>query len=150
MDLAPALEYRDGWGIYDLNGIIIDKDFILKKPSEINPKDVLQIANTEARYQVMNKVGKENFLKELNAELIHEKDGYKLYHLTVEGIKIGPYLWMKDASSERTFLEGVGDVDKYDNVDPTIKTIEEALIWRAKKASKNLLTKFNLKLESEA
>ncbi len=69
---------------------------------------------------------------------------------TVEGQKIGPYLGMRCPSSGREFLEGCGDSDKYDNIDPTIKTVEDALKWRSMKASNSLMTKFNLKWQYTA
>jgi hypothetical protein len=89
-------------------------------------------------------------MKDLNAEQIHEYNGAKLYYITVEGQKIGPYLYIKCPSSGREFLEGVGDPDKHEFIDTSIKTCQDAHKWRAMKASQNLMTKFNIKFKAEA
>ncbi len=95
-------------------------------------------------------LGKENFLDHLNAEKIHEMGDYRLYYLTIEGNKLGPYLWMRCPSSGREFLEGVGDAEKYEHIDPNIKTVEDALKYRAKRAANNFMKKYNKKWEYHA
>ena len=149
-ETGPSIEYPDGFRVYSLYGLRMPDWIIETSKDKIDPRDILKLTNTEQRYAAMKFVGIDKFLKELKAKEIDSKMGYKLYYLTIEGIKLGPYLKMKDSSSERVFLEGVGDPNKYENLDPTIKTIEDALKWRATKASKGILTKFNLNLEAEA
>jgi hypothetical protein len=92
----------------------------------------------------MRFLGLSKFMDALKAEKIHESNGYKLYYLTVNDIQIGPYLYMKCISSGREFLEGCGDPLEENTIDTSIKTCEDALKWRAMKASKSFMTKFNM------
>lgn len=141
-EIMPSMLYSDGYALFNLNGVSVPKWVIETPKDKINTADVLALTNTEQRAAVMRHVGLAYFLDSLNAEKIDEDVGYKLYYLKVENTKIGPYLHMKCPSSGREFLEGVGDPNKYTNLDPTIKTCEQALKWRGEKASNNLMTKF--------
>lgn len=154
---GKSIEWSDGYGLYTLNGVSVPAWAVETPKEEIEPKKVLGLTNTEQRMALMRHVGLTKFLKELEAKQIdslpHEdKAGnkYELYLLTVEGTTIGPYLYMKCPSSGREFLEGCGDINKYENIDTSIKTCEDALKWRAVKASNSLMTKFNLKWQYSA
>lgn len=88
------------------------------------------------------------FLSETEIKNVpHKENKYILYYLTIENVKVGPYLYMECPSSGRKFLEGVGDASKYETIDPTIKTVSDALKFRAEKASKNFMTKFGMDWE---
>jgi len=139
-----ALVYRDNYAIHALNGIRVPAWAIETPKDEIDPKKVLELTSTEQRSAIMRHIGLAKFLKDLNAEEIDSLKEYRLYYLNVENQKIGPYLYMTCPSSGRKFLEGVGDSQKYESIDPTIKTVKDALHWRATRASQNLMTKFNL------
>jgi hypothetical protein len=141
---APALMYADGYSLFYLNGIQVPKWAIETKRADIKPVDVLALENTEQRMVLMRYVGLSNFMKELNAKEIDSYKDYKLYYITVEGQEVGPYLRMVCPSTGREFLEGVGDAEGNNFIDSTIKTCQDALKWRATRASKNLMTKFNL------
>ena len=142
-DNGKCISWSDGWGLYCLNGVAVPEWAIETPKAEIDPKKVLALQNTEQRMALMRHVGLAKFLNDLGAKMIHESDGYKLYHLTVEGRTIGPYLFCKCPSSGREFLEGVGDPTKYEFLDTSIKSCEDALRWRAEMASKKLMTKYN-------
>jgi hypothetical protein len=138
---GPAIEYGDGFSIYALSGIAVP-DWAIETPiDQIDPKKILELSNTDQRMVLMRHVGLSKFLKELGAKLLDEDDGCRLYHLTVENQIVGPYLYLKCPSTGREFLEGVGDADKYEFIDPSIKTCKEAHNWRKIKASNGLLTK---------
>lgn len=143
-ETQAAILYADGTGVYALNGIRVPAWVIETSKDKIDPKAVLALTNTEQRMAVMRFVGLSSFLDTLGAQEIDAHKDYRLYYLNVEGQKIGPYLYMKCPSSGRVFLEGVGDADKYENIDPTIKTCQDALNWRAVKASNSLMTKFTM------
>ena len=147
---APAMMYEDGYSLFYMNGIQVPKWAIESDRADIDPKKVLALENTEQRMVLMRYVGLSNYLKELKAETIHEYEGYKLMYLEVENQVLGPYLYMKCPSSGREFLEGVGDPFDELTIDPDIKTCQDALKWRSMKASKNFMTKFNLKWQYHA
>ena len=137
-----AIKWSDGKGIYSLNGVQVPAWSMETPKDNIQPEKILGLASTEQRMALMKYIGLAKFLKDLKAEVIDENNGDKLYYIIVEGQKIGPYLYLKCPSSGREFLEGCGDPDKNEFIDPTIKTCEEAHKWRAQKASKNFMTKF--------
>lgn len=139
-----CIKWGDSWGLYQLNGVTVPA-WAIETPKEmISAKKVLELTNTEQRTVLMKHVGLAKFLSALNAEVIDTMNDYTLYYLTLEGQKVGPYLRMTCPSSGRVFLEGVGDSDKYATIDPTIETVADALQFRAKKASNNLMKKFSL------
>jgi hypothetical protein len=144
-ETAPAMMYQDGYSLFYLNGIQVPKWAIETPKDDIKPKQILELTNTEQRMALMRFVGLSKFLVELKATELHSYEGYKLYRLDVENQVIGPYLYMKCPSSGREFLEGVGDPKDDITFDKTIKTCQDALKWRSMKASKNLMSKFNLK-----
>lgn len=121
----------------------------LKPAHEVDRQEVLKL-ETEQRAAGMRYVGLANFMDSLNAKQIDKQGEYKLYYLNVENNEIGPYLYMKCPSTGREFLEGVGDATKYEFIDPTIKTVEQALKFRSERASKNLMTKFTTKWKIHA
>jgi hypothetical protein len=135
-ETGPFCRWADGAAIYALHGVYVPVWAVETPKDEIDPKKVLALENTEQRYAIMRHLGLGRFLGSLNAQKIDADGDYALYHLQVEGSKIGPYLSMRCPSTGREFLEGVGDADKYDNVDPTIKTCQDALAWRFMRASK--------------
>ena len=149
-ETEPAMMYQDGYSLFYLNGIQVPKWAIETPKDQIAPKKILELTNTEQRMALMRFVGLAKFLNELGAEKINEYADYGLYYLNIENQKIGPYLYMKCPSTGREFLEGVGDPVGDNFIDKSIKTCQDALEWRAKKASKNFMTKFNLKWQYQA
>lgn len=138
---GPFCKWRDGAALYALNGTYVPMWAIEMPKDQIDPKQVLAITNTEVRTAIMKHVGLGKFLAALNAELLDERlDGLKLYYLTIDGNKIGPYLFLTCPSTGREFLEGVGDAEKYEFIDPTIKTCDDAERWRIEKASNGNVT----------
>lgn len=137
---GKAIEYADGFGLYALNGIVVPGWAIETPVDEIDPKKILALENTDQRMILMKHVGLAKFLKDLKARLIDEDQGDRLYYLTVEGREIGPYLYLKCPSTGREFLEGVGDAEKYEFIDPTIKTCKQAHKFREEKASNGFMT----------
>jgi len=67
-------------------------------------------------------------LKELKAERIHKWKDYELISIEFEGRRIGPYLTMKNPSTDEIHCEGVGQPNG--GVDTGIKTCQAALAWR--------------------
>jgi hypothetical protein len=79
----PATGWRDGFELYYLHGVLLEKDLwekITKK--EISAIDVLKIENMEQRYIALQELGAEKLLKELSAKMIDKTEkGNELYQL---------------------------------------------------------------------
>lgn len=144
-ETGPAIEYADGFSVYCLSGISVPDWAIETSKDEIDTKKILALENTEQRMVLMRYLGLSKFLDSLGAEMIDEDGKDKLYYLNVEGRKIGPYLKLVCPSSGREFLEGVGDAEKHEFIDPAIKTCKDAHLWRKMKASNGLMTKSETK-----
>ena len=147
-ETGPAIEYVDGFSIYALQGIRIPEWLIETEKEDISVEKILKMDNTEQRRVAMKYIGFHKFEKDLKAEIIDTKDEYTLMTFEYEGERVGPYLKMKDSSSDRIFVEGVGDPVE-EGVNVAIKTIDQALEWRAKKAAEHLLTNLGFELEIE-
>lgn len=123
-----AVRYRDGWGLYALNGIRIPADFtwIVTTPADqLDPEQVLGITNVELRGEAVKKIGMTKMLDRLESKVLHT------YHCDIGGdyelhqIQLGEntriYLKMTCPSKGEMTVEAVP---------PTIKTCQEALTWR--------------------
>jgi hypothetical protein len=147
-DNGPYMQWRDGSCLYALDGVRVPQWLVETPREKLTVKQVMSITNVEVRRVAMKKIGLEHFLDP--KLLIDKEDDYALYLMEFEGVKMGPYLKMQCPSTGRIYVEGVGDADKYDNIDPNIKTCRDALQWRLQKASNALVTRILSKPEIRA
>lgn len=141
---GPAIEWDDGDCMYLLNGIrMCGQEFFFDPniPENEKIKRIQACENTEQRVCMMRYIGYDKFLESLQAELIDENPDTKdkLYTIVIEGTRCGPFLMMTCPSTGKVYFEGVGDAEKYEHIDPTIKTCEDAHLFRYKKAMNGLL-----------
>ena len=117
----PALVYPDGFGVYTIHGVRVPEKYILKPAEDIDIKELFQETNVEIRMLVLKKVGLDRALSCLDTRSLDKKDSYELL-----GIKFTDryceYLKMVNPSTGEVHVEGVA---------PGIKTVKEALAWRA-------------------
>ena len=119
---GPAVAYRDGFGVYALNGIRMPKELVMTPAEKINPKVVLEIKNVEIRREIVRKIGIEQVVDKLGAEVVDKKEGYELLNINLGEDRYRPYLKMRNASNPEIWhIEGVH---------PDCKTVDEALAWR--------------------
>lgn len=118
---GPAVTHADGFNMYSLNGTSVPKWLIETPNDEIDPSQVLNIANAEQRMIAMRYIGLENFLGSLPHKVVDTDSGYELLDVTIEDREGCMYLKMKNPSTGQIHLEGVA---------PEIKTVQEALDWR--------------------
>lgn len=121
-DLGKAIEYRDGWGLYFLNGVNCEEKIVMTPAEDLDPKSMLKIDNAEQRREFVRKVGMLRICKALNAKVLDKSGDYELLMLDAANNR-RPYLKMVNPSIGTEHIEGV----------PTnIKTVAEALRWRNK------------------
>jgi hypothetical protein len=121
-DSGPAIAYRDGWKIYCVHGVRID-DWIIEHPERMTPAQIDSEKNVEVRRVMIDKFGKERYLREAGAVLIHEDDFGKL--------------WQKDQPGDEPLcmvevINGTPEADGtfrtyFLRVAPDIKTAREAV-----------------------
>jgi hypothetical protein len=121
---GPALSYNGDNEIYALNGVVLDKRWVMTPAEEIKADEILKEQNVEIRRELLRKVGIEKIFEQLPHKVIETKGTYTLYSIdlspTVRGAK---YLKMVNPSIGVFHLEGV---------DPGVKSVDEALRWRNK------------------
>jgi hypothetical protein len=119
---GPALSYNGDNEIYALNGVVMDKKYILTPAEQLKSVDILKETNVEVRRELIRKVGIERMLEVLPHKVMGIKNNYELLSIQLsDTIPDARYLKMKNPSIGVFHLEGV---------DPTIKTVDEALAWR--------------------
>jgi hypothetical protein len=124
-----AVEYRDGWGIYALHGVVVPAWVVEKGPEDITASEVLALPNAQQRHEAILKVGVERLKKELKAKVLDTKSReYELFTIEVEGRRIGPYLELIDQHTGKHYCEGVGTASGA--VDASITTWQQAIAWK--------------------
>lgn len=118
-DNGPAIEYKDGWKIWSIDGVVVDEKTVLR-PHELTLQDINNESNEEVRRIKIERFGWEKYLKEagtLIEERFNERDLQieKLYQ--VGQIK---RMILTDPSTGRKYSQGVPN---------DIKTCEEGQNW---------------------
>ena len=138
-EYGPAITFKDGYELNVLNGVNLPNWTFSDISMDEKLTKTLAETNTEVRMTLMRHFGLDNFLDVLKAQKLDSKENYELYTVEIEGNRCGPYLKMKCPSTGRIYFEGVGDPDKYEFLDTSIKTCDDALADRFQKASNSLL-----------
>jgi hypothetical protein len=149
-----AIKYKDGTGVYMLNGIRIPKSlsWIITTPAEeLNLQKVLKIENTEIRTEALKKVGIDRAFEKLEKASLHKETitipQYAQF-LTIDGangkteevVKIVPetscdyeLFSVQIGAQERIYLTSKcpsSGKPFYEAVPPQVRTVRQALNWR--------------------
>ena len=123
-----ALEYKDGQGVYAINGVLIMPKYswVVTTPvDQLDPKLVMNIENTEIRTEAIKKLGPERLFdlldkQTLDTDELNPGGKYELFNIDFGGHR-RVYLRGNCPSSGDMFMEAVP---------PTIATCKHALAWR--------------------
>jgi len=119
---GPALSYNGDNELYALNGVVMDKKYVLIAAELLNPVDVLKETNVEIRRELIRKIGIERMLEVLPNKVLDSVGDYELLSIQLsDTITDARYLKMKNPSIGVFHLEGVN---------PQIATVNAALEWR--------------------
>lgn len=119
---GPALSYNGMNDVYALNGVTMDKVYVMTPANEITAEMVMKETNVEVRRELIKKVGIERLFSDLPHKLLDKRDNYELYSIDLsEEVKDARYLKMVNPSIGCFHLEGVA---------PDITTVKDALLWR--------------------
>jgi len=125
-----ALKYRSGWCLYALNGVVVPDWLVLTRSEEINPRDLLKLANAEQRREFVRKVGIDRICYSLKAKCLDNVGNYELLLLDLGDGRKRPYLKMLNPSIGTWHVEGVP---------PGCDTVEKALNFRKPNAMKSIM-----------
>ena len=116
-DGKPAVEFRDGWKIWALNGVRVPQHIAEKPAAELDPSLILTEQNVDVRREIVRKIGIERALVELGTNILDSAstisgDGrfydYELVTLDLQDGRNRPYLKFKNASLDDVWhIEGV-------------------------------------------
>ena len=131
---GPALSYNGFCEVFALNGVRMNKEHVMSRPQDIDPKTVLGEQNVEVRRELIRKVGMELLLDKMPHKVLdtmkHAAGGeYTLYSVDLsEDVKNEKYLKMLNPSIGVWHLEAV---------EPSVKNCQEALNFRAREVRKD-------------
>jgi hypothetical protein len=119
-DMGLALEYSDGYGLYMLNGVRVNKEIVMTPSEKLNPELLLKEENAEVRKEIIRKVGMSILLKKLNAKLLDTWREYELYR--IENIDIEPVHILKMRCPSKDLIYTL-------RIPPEINKAYEARVW---------------------
>jgi len=122
-DGGMAVKFRDGWGVWALNGVRVPQWLAETEANQINPRKFAEIENAEIRREFVRKVGVERIAQHCGAELLDTMGGYQLIRIDLGGeTGAWPYLKMRNPSIGVWHLECVGR---------ECQTVQQAINFRA-------------------
>jgi hypothetical protein len=121
-DMGPAIEYRDGFGVYAWHGTRVPREWIDDKAS-LTAKTALTWQNIEQRRAALEIVGWHNVLRELQAAVIDEHEDLEhgaLVEVQLPDLDRKSRFLHAQCGTKREFAIGVP---------PEINTVFEAQAW---------------------
>ena len=115
-----AVEYPDGWGVWEWNGVRVDEQIILQ-PDTLTPEQIATETNAQVRQVMVERVGIERVCQMFKAQCLDKRGEYELLALNLGDGRIRPYLKMVNSSVGCFHVEGVH---------PNCKTVQQAINWR--------------------
>lgn len=106
-DGAMALEYRDGWGLFMLNGTPMKPEYVLTPAEKLSPEEILKETNADQRRELIRKVGIERMLAKLPHKVINKRGDYEVLSVDLPGLEDARYLKMVNPSIKVFHLEGI-------------------------------------------
>ncbi|MBN1489917.1 MAG: hypothetical protein JXA69_08370 [Phycisphaerae bacterium] len=119
---GPAIVFRDGWTWSVINRTFVPTWLVTTPAEQIDPRRIRQIGNAQVRAEFVRKVGIERICYTLKAEAIDKQGDYELLELDLGDSRRRPFLKMLNPS--------VPELWHVEGVDPSCKTVAEALAWR--------------------
>lgn len=121
---GPAVEYRDEWGPFCWHGVTVPKDVVLR-PDTITPQRIEHERNIEIRRVMLERYGEARYIRDSDAEIIHEDRYGTLYRHYFSSDE--PLVMLRVVNRSR---EADGSSKHYWlRVPPTMRTAHEAVAW---------------------
>jgi hypothetical protein len=122
-ETGPAVLYPDGWGVWALNGVTMERELVETPAEQIDPKCILAAENVEVRRELLRKIGIERFLQVTPHKVLDRLGDYELLAVDLSAeLRDRKYLKMTNPSIGVYHVEGVAQ---------ECGTVQQALNWRA-------------------
>lgn len=119
---GKAVEFRDKWGIYCLNGIRMKEDHITTPAEKLDVREIIKESNVDVRRELIRKIGIERFILKAGAKVLDKRGDYELLSLKLsDEVPDARYLKMKNPS-----MAGVWHCEGVEG-----NTVQEAINFRA-------------------
>ena len=119
-DGGPSATWRDGWALWHLHGVRVEKWLAETRAEEIDPTKIASISNADVRREFVRKVGIDRICYKLGATVVHAEGNYQLLRLLIAE-RPWTYLKMLNPSIGTWHVEGVPN---------EMRTVQEALNFR--------------------
>jgi hypothetical protein len=121
---GPAIEYRDGWGVYYLRGRQVSRE-IFRRLETVTVADIENERNVEIRRVMLERYGETRYLEESGATVVDEGEYGVLYRR--DFLSGEPLVMLRVLNSTP---EWDGSYKPYWlRVPPTMRTAHEAVAW---------------------
>lgn len=127
----PSLQFRDGFKLFNLNGISVSEEIANLKEKDITKDIILQQQNADVRREIIRKLSAKKLVEVLDAQILDKKTfkvngesvKYELLNIDINGRgRVRPFLKMINPSLKKVIhVEGV---------DEKCKTVEDAIKFR--------------------
>jgi hypothetical protein len=126
-EFGPSHRWRDGFSIWHLNGVRVERWMAELRPDDIDARKVLQIENVDQRREVIRRMGSERLVAQLDATVLdtetREVGGkYELLAIDMNHGEPWRFLKMVNASTGAVHIEAVPR---------ECETVRHAINWRA-------------------
>jgi len=118
---GPAIRFRDGFALWRLNGIPVDREVVETPADRLDPRIIFTEENADVRREIVRKIGIDRVCAALVSEVLDSTGAYELVNLNLGDGRTRPYLKMLNPSTGTWHLEGVP---------PDVTTVSAALRWR--------------------
>jgi len=131
---GPSVEYGDGYSMYNLNGVLVNRNIVETSFDRLDARLLLSERNAEVRREIVRKIGIERICKDLGAQVIEKGTDQigkpcELLKLDIGDGNKRPYLKMINPSIGTYHIEGVP---------PGCDTIEKAFNSRKPKVIRDI------------
>jgi len=124
-ETGPAVQYPDGWSIYASHGVRLPS-WIVERPVEISVANIDSENNAEIRRVMIEKFGRQRWIKESGSTLIHSDDFGALFRRH-----------FPDGREDVCFVEVINSTPEPDGsfknyvlrVPPGMRTARQAVAW---------------------
>ncbi len=106
-DGGAALEYRDSYALYKLNGITVSKELAEVSPDQITKEMITKETNADTRREVVRKLGSVRLEKLIQPKVIDKFEEYDLISFDIGDGRRRPHIRMKCPSTGLTHILGV-------------------------------------------
>lgn len=93
-----AVLYRDGTGIYSLNGVTVPKEIVMTDADKLDPMLITTYTNVEVRREFVRKIGAERLVQKLGGTVENKEGDYELLSLDLGLPERSKALKMKNPS----------------------------------------------------